>query len=383
LQRIGIGARVRAGDTIAVDRAGLAAMLEALRARGFAPIGPTLHDGVVALAPIASLDDLPAGWHDEQQPGRYRAQRSEDGALFGYAVGPQSWKTWLHPPAIPLWRARRDGRGFQIVDDRSAPPRLAFVGVRPCELAAIRVQDRVFLEGPACDPRYRARRRNVFVLAAHCTRPAGCCFCASMGTGPRAQGGFDLALTELLDHRRHEFLVEVGSTAGAEIAAGVPARPASQGDLDAADAALAHAAQAMGRALDVHGLREALYAAAESPRWDELGRRCLGCANCTLACPTCFCTTVVDVSDLAGESSERVRRWDSCFSLDFSYVHGGSVRCSAGARYRQWITHKLASWHDQFGGSGCVGCGRCITWCPAGIDITAEAAALRAQGGTA
>jgi Fe-S oxidoreductase len=102
-----------------------------------------------------------------------------------------------------------------------------------------------------------------------------------------------------------------------------------------------------------------------------------------MVCPTCFCATVEDATDLTGSATERRRVWDSCFSQEFSYIHGGSVRTSAGARYRQWITHKLATWHEQFGVSGCVGCGRCITWCPVGIDITAEARAVRqgdAQG---
>ena len=82
---------------------------------------------------------------------------------------------------------------------------------------------------------------------------------------------------------------------------------------------------------------------------------------------------------LYGARAERWRKWDSCFTLDFSYIHGGSVRTSAAARYRQWLSHKLATWIDQFGSSGCVGCGRCITWCPVGIDITEEVAAIRAS----
>ncbi|MBF0393567.1 MAG: 4Fe-4S dicluster domain-containing protein, partial [Alphaproteobacteria bacterium] len=117
----------------------------------------------------------------------------------------------------------------------------------------------------------------------------------------------------------------------------------------------------------------------EHPRWDEVAKRCLTCGNCTMVCPTCFCTTVDDVTDLGGTRTERVRSWDSCFTLDFSYIHGGSVRNEGSSRYRQWITHKLSSWHDQFGSSGCVGCGRCITWCPVGIDITEEVGAIRAS----
>jgi formate hydrogenlyase subunit 6/NADH:ubiquinone oxidoreductase subunit I len=131
------------------------------------------------------------------------------------------------------------------------------------------------------------------------------------------------------------------------------------------------------RHLDTAGLRDLLYENFEHPRWDNVAARCLSCANCTMVCPTCFCTTVEDVSDISGNHAERWRRWDSCFTQSFSYIHGGSVRTSAKSRYRQWMTHKLASWTDQFGTSGCVGCGRCITWCPVGIDITEEVRAIR------
>jgi len=373
---------MRVGDSVVVDRTGLAALLSGLVERGFAPIGPVVRDGVIAYGPLRSIDDLPAGWHDEQAPGRYRLTHGGDGALFAYGPSPHSWKASLHPPTIPLWRARRSEAGFEIVECPGAPAPLALFGVRACDLAAIQAQDRVFLQGVCADPHYRSRREPAFVIAANCTSAGGTCFCASLGTGPRARTGFDLALTELAEEGRHEFVVETGSARGAELVAGLPSRAASPEDLRAVEDVADRVSASMGRSLDTLGLREALYAAAESPRWDEIGRRCLSCANCTMVCPTCFCTTVEDVSDLAGEQAERVRQWDSCFSVEFSYIHGGSVRTSAGARYRQWLTHKLASWHDQFGGSGCVGCGRCITWCPAGIDFAAEAEALRRASGT-
>jgi Fe-S-cluster-containing hydrogenase component 2 len=133
--------------------------------------------------------------------------------------------------------------------------------------------------------------------------------------------------------------------------------------------------------MDTSGIKELLYRNPEHPRWDDVAERCLACTNCTLVCPTCFCGSVEDVTDLVGETAERWRRWDSCFTLDHSFLHGGSVRSSTRARYRQWLTHKLASWIDQFGTSGCIGCGRCITWCPVGIDITEEVAAIRATDG--
>jgi formate hydrogenlyase subunit 6/NADH:ubiquinone oxidoreductase subunit I len=258
--------------------------------------------------------------------------------------------------------------------------------VRPCELAAILVQDRVFLGGPFVDPAYRSRRESAFILAASCGSPGGTCFCTSMGTGPKAGPGFDLALTEVIDAGRHDFVIEVGSERGAEVAEAVPHRPAEATDVYAARAVLAAAEGVMNHVLDAEGLKEILYRHYEDPRWDEVAKRCLSCANCTMVCPTCFCATVEDETDLVGAATERRRVWDSCFSQEFSYIHGGSVRTSAGARYRQWITHKLATWLDQFGVSGCVGCGRCITWCPVGIDITAEARALRqgdAQGSRA
>jgi formate hydrogenlyase subunit 6/NADH:ubiquinone oxidoreductase subunit I len=369
------------GDLLILERSGLDALLVRLRERGYRTVGPTLGDGAIVLDEIRSSQDLPEGWTDAQAPGQYRLERRDDQALFGYAVSPHSWKRFLLPPELVLWRAARDGRAFEVLDGSDGPRDLAFIGVRPCEVAAIRVQDQVFLEGPHVDPHYEARRKRVLVVAANCTRAGGTCFCASMDTGPRARAGFDVALTELPGRGRHELLLEVGSELGAAVAAELPHRPARAEDRALAEEAVARAASSMGRDLDTDGLAEALRRGYDHPRWDEVGARCLACANCTMVCPTCFCTTVVDVTDLSGENARRERKWDSCFGLEFSYIHGGPVRPSVGARYRQWLMHKLSAWHDQFGSSGCVGCGRCITWCPVGIDITEEARAVRATAG--
>jgi sulfhydrogenase subunit beta (sulfur reductase) len=363
---------------VIVGRTGLEALLRALQSRGYRTLGPVVRDGAIVYDEIRSIADLPEGWTDEQDGGRYRLRKRQGGAFFGYAVGPHSWKRFLHAPVQTLWRAHRDGRTFQVVDEPPIESRAqAFIGVRACELAAIAVQDRVFLGGTHQDPHYRARREATFVVAVHCGMAGGTCFCASMKTGPRASGGFDLALTEILSDTSHGFLVEVGSERGAEIAAELGGREPTEAEERAAGDAVRAAEASMGRSLETEGLKDSLYRNYEAPHWDVVGERCLACANCTMVCPTCFCSTVEDVTDLAGQEASRVRRSDSCFTLDFSYVHGGSVRTSRGARYRQWMTHKLATWHDQFGSSGCVGCGRCITWCPVGIDLTAEARALR------
>ena len=137
----------------------------------------------------------------------------------------------------------------------------------------------------------------------------------------------------------------------------------------------------MTRSVASGDLRDLLARNLEHPRWEEVAERCLTCGNCTMVCPTCFCTSVEDVSDLAGGEAERVRVWESCFSVEHSFLHGGSVRRSGRSRYRQWLTHKFGTWHDQFDSSGCVGCGRCIAWCPVGIDVTEELAAIRETDG--
>ena len=361
-----------------MDLEGLQVLIDTLVGRGYQVVGPVVRDGAIVYDAITGVADLPAGWTDRQEAGRYRLESRGDRAVFGFAVGPQSWKRFLHPPVETLWTIRQGEGGVSISTAAETGTKLAFLGVRACEIHAIAIQDRVLCDGPYPDAAYAMRRQDAFIIAVNCGQAGGTCFCVSMRTGPRAASGFDLALTELLGGNSHQFLVEVGSPAGAELLGQVPARPATDAEVAAADAVVAHTAGQMGRSLDTDGIKELLQGNPEHPRWDDVAQRCLTCGNCTMVCPTCFCTTVEDHSDLTGSCAERVRKWDSCFTMDFSYLHGGSVRSTARSRYRQWMTHKLASWFDQFGTSGCVGCGRCITWCPVGIDITQEVAAIRA-----
>jgi len=372
-------ATVTAGGTAIISRDGVEQLCGVLAARGYEVVGPARRDGAIVYDRIEGVADLPAGWTDHQEPGRYRLERRGDGALFGFNVGPQAWKRFLHPPVETVWSMRKDASGAAAIatGDSVAPEKFAFIGVRACELHAIAIQDRVLMQGPYQDVPYALRRQAAFVVAVNCSQAGGTCFCASMGTGPKADRGFDLALTELLDGGSHDFLVEVGSTAGAEILEQIAHRLANDDERGRAAAIVARTESQMGRRLETQGLKDLLLDNLEHPRWDDVAARCLACANCTMVCPTCFCTTVEDHSDLAGTSAERVKKWDSCFTLDFSYIHGGSVRKTTHSRYRQWMTHKLATWIDQFGTSGCVGCGRCITWCPVGIDITEEVQAIR------
>ncbi|MFP5364522.1 MAG: 4Fe-4S dicluster domain-containing protein [Thermoleophilia bacterium] len=362
-----------------LDRAGLDDLFDVLRARGLTLVGPTVRQRAVVYDEIHSSADLPAGVTDEQDGGTYRIREGAGGALFSHNVGPNSWKNHLFPPRLRLWRARRDAGGDLAIEQEEPGDRpLAFIGVRSCDLHAIGVQDRTFIRGAHVDEDYAARRAGCFIVAVNCGQAAATCFCVSMDTGPRAQSGFDLALTELLDDDGHRFLVEVGSEQGAEVLAQLPTRAAAEADEHGARQSVQRAADQQVRELDTRDIRDLLLGNLDHPRWEEVADRCLSCGNCTQVCPTCFCSTVEDVTDLAGQEAEHARVWDSCFSLEHSYMHGGSVRATTRARYRQWMTHKLATWIDQFGTSGCVGCGRCIAWCPVAIDITEESAAIRA-----
>lgn len=362
---------------VVLTAAQLDLLINALVCRGYEVTGPTIRDGAIIYDRICSVEDLPKGWTDEQQGGSYRLKSRLDHAFFGYTVGPHAWKKFLFPSASRLWKAQRTNGHFRILPEEQTPTKRAFLGVRACELQAIRIQDKVFLEGPYADSIYKSRRKDLLIIAVNCTQAGGTCFCDSMTTGPQASTGYDLALTEVLDEQRHFFVVHIGTNAGAIILSEIPCQPAGKAEIDAASALVEEAARHMGRSLNTNGLQELLCRNTENPRWDAVIARCLSCANCTSVCPTCFCSTVEDLTDLTGQQAERVRKWDSCFATDFSYIHGGSVRATPRSKFRQWMMHKLAYWVDQFGTSGCVGCGRCITWCPVGIDITEEARAIR------
>jgi ferredoxin len=365
-----------AASPAAFELAGLDRLVEVLIADGYRVVGPTVRDNAIVLDELDSAAQLPGGWGVDTGPGYYRLRRRADAAVFAHSAGPGSWKQFLHPPRRQLWSAGPDG-DFRPVPPPS--PRYAFLGVRGCDLAATGILSHVLGGGAHRDGAFTGTRQGLFIVAVNCTEPGGVCFCASMGTGPATGPGYDLALTERIDDSGHWFVAESGSPDGARILAQVPHRGASEAESESAQAEVSAAAERMGREMPSVDLPALIQESRESPHWADVASRCLACANCTMVCPTCFCFSVEEVTDLAGTDAERQRSWDSCFTLDHSYLHGGPVRTSNRSRYRQWMTHKLATWHDQFGTSGCVGCGRCITWCPVGIDITEEVAAIAAD----
>lgn len=358
---------------LVLDKPDLSRLIERLWQGGYTVIGPTVAQGAIIFDEVRRLDQLPVGWTDEQEGGSYRLKRRDDGAYFGYAVGPHSWKKYLFPSRLTLFTIEQTADSFTVQPSQEPIPNYAFLGVRSCDLHAIEIQDRVFLEGPFVDPHYQTRRQPAFIIAVNCAVAASTCFCTSMKTGPKAARGYDLALTELSDH----FVVEAATDRGRQIMADVPCRVATGAHLGAAARVVRDTESQIKRRLDTSDLPELLYQNLEHPRWDDVAQRCLSCTNCTMVCPTCFCHAIDEVPDLDSQRSQRVRLWDSCFNFDHAHTAGGNMRPDIRSRYRQWLTHKLASWIDQYGVSGCVGCGRCITWCPVAIDITEEVAAIR------
>lgn len=347
-------------------------LLDTLDSAGYRVIGPHVKDGSVGWGRIRTVGDLPVGWTDEQAPGFHRVKQTGGSTLFGIVHGAQSAKPFTFAPREPLITIERKGSGLWATPVRPVIERIALLGLRACDLAGLAVQDRIFLRDAYADPYYEARRNGLFLIAVNCTRSVETCFCASMQTGPRATSLYDLALTELGE----ELLVEVGSEAGAEIAAKLNLPESSEAVRAEATARIDRCAESQTRSLPQTGLPQVLYEAHDHPRWDQVAARCLSCGNCTMVCPTCFCHGVEETPDLRWQRSEHVRLWDSCFTQEHGYIHGKNIRPTIKDRYRMWLTHKLGSWIDQFGTSGCVGCGRCITWCPVGIDLTEELPAL-------
>ena len=309
----------------------------------------------------------------------YKLKENAFPSFFQFNTSPHSWKNILFPAKHVEWSARKTESGFEFRETDEPEKKFAFLGVRACDLHAINIQDKVFMQGKAVDRHYQSLRDSALVIVVQCTRSGNTCFCASMNTGPKARDAYDLALTEVVENGDHFFLLELGSARGQEIASRLNLRIAEQNEIAHAEKYVSEAAVQQKRRVNTAGIKELLYSKFDDAHWQDIANRCLSCGNCTLVCPTCFCSSSEDVTDLLNNETKRVRSWDSCFQKDHSYIHGGAVRTSTKSRYRQWMTHKLASWIDQFGEPGCVGCGRCITWCPVGIDITEEAAAFEKE----
>jgi len=353
-------------ETVMLPRASCQRLLDVLAEAGYQCLGPTARDGTIVYDRLTSIEQLPVGIRDHQAPGEYRLESGAAPRWFAWANGPQALKPLVFSPHEVLWRAQQNQQGLTFEAHRPEPPLTAVIGVRACDLAALKIHDQHFLGGDYPDPNYQALREALFLVAVNCTAPAATCFCASTGDGPRAAAGYDLAIDELDEG----LLLAAATDRGRVILAALPTQAASRAQLETAADETERAARAQSRGLDGEAARTGIGALLDDSIWDEVSKTCLSCGNCTSVCPTCFCYSEHDEGGLELQSSEHVRQWASCFQRTHSYIHGMTFRKKTKHRYRQWVVHKLQTWHEQFGRSGCVGCGRCITWCPVGIDIT-------------
>ncbi len=372
--------QIEIGTKFTIKSNEISNLLVVLQEMGYQTIGPKIMENTIIYDEIDSMNDLPVGWTDEQEKGSYSLKKTGDNSLFGYTVGPYTWKKYLFPPVESIFKAKKEGKNFKILEKENKEVFYAFIGVRACEINAINIQDKIFIEGEYINPEYKQVRNNIFIVAVNCSKAGNTCFCLSMEAGPEVKKGYDLLLTEINNSPKHFFVIEAGSSKGLEILQKLEFCIASVEEISELKKVINSTKKQMGRELNLPDVKKKLAESYDNPYWNEIANRCLTCTNCTMVCPTCFCSSVEDVTDLTGEYAERIRKWDSCFTLDYSYIHGNTVRKTSASRYRQWLTHKFSTWIDQFGVNGCVGCGRCITWCPVGIDVTEEIKKLIDKG---
>jgi ferredoxin len=347
-------------------------LLECLQAKGYTCIGPQVRHETIIYDEITSVEQLPQGINEQQQPGSYSLNTNNGSKCFDWANGPQAIKPLLFAPKEKLWSSAQDADGkisFSVVQQETR--KLAIIGARACDIAALKIHDLHFLQQQFVDPYYQARRENLLIIAVNCSRPADTCFCYSTGDGPFVKDGGDIVLTEL----QHGFLVTAQTEQGENILSEL-ALQESTAKQRAESEQIKASASKQKRQLPKLDIKTRLFDELDNEAWHEIAEKCLSCGNCTSVCPTCFCHSENEVPELDGKSSSHYREWDSCFGQGHSYIHGITIRNDTRLRYRQWLTHKFSTWVDQYGRSGCVGCGRCVTWCPVAIDVTESVAQI-------
>ncbi|WP_440617680.1 4Fe-4S dicluster domain-containing protein [Cysteiniphilum sp. 6C5] len=344
-------------------------LINALKAQGFAVKAPTVDDHAIVYDDIERAAELPWGYVDEQKPAHYHVKKTDQNKAFAWSLPVQSVKPMLFKEKEALWQVKRDDSGKLTFEQALSKQKYAVLGVRPCDLRAIEIQDRVFIENAYQDVRYKARREAMFIIAANCTTCHSNCFCISLGDSPYADKGFEWAMTEI----HGGFVVESGSDKGRSLIEQLQLNPATGAQTYEAEQKVKAVYAMQEKTIPpLDKVEKALFENLDHPQWDDVAKRCLSCGSCTQSCPTCFCHTEKEEPDLQGQTSTHLREWDSCFGLDHSYTHGELYRQEPKHRYRQWLTHKFSTWREQFRTKGCVGCGRCITWCPVSIDVTDE-----------
>lgn len=290
---------------------------------------------------------------------------SLDLAYCSTMLGPRQF---IYPSRQTLFDIDRGTGNCQTIVRQKAKKKMIFA-IHPCDMHAISVLDRTFL-GDFKDTYYRKAREDTLTVVLNCNQACDSGFCASMGTGPFLQlkDGFDVVLTA----KEQNYLMEFGSERGKAVAKKAKGlkKPKKEDFTEKKEIETA-AMRSFSKQIDTDGLPELLMRNLDHPVYKRTAdARCLGCTNCTMVCPTCYCYNMEETTSYDLRTTIRSRYWDSCQELNFAKVHEGNFRSSREARLRQFVTHKLATWVQQYGCFGCIGCGRCMTWCPTKIDLT-------------
>ncbi|MFZ3069563.1 MAG: 4Fe-4S dicluster domain-containing protein [Anaerolineaceae bacterium] len=240
-------------------------------------------------------------------------------------------------------------------------PRLVF-GIRPCDAQAVTLLDTVFASSENHDPYWNTRRDTTIIVGMGCSDPCSTCFCTTVGSGPFSKPGFDALCTDLGD----VFAIEVFTDKGVSLFSHLSQSTSEQDQQ--VEAIQQAATKGMEPVFETVDLKQKLDQQFESKYWEQISQSCLGCGICTFLCPTCFCFDIVDEV----QRGERVRNWDTCmFRIYSQEASGHNPLPSRKERTRQRLMHKYSYWLDHAGKIGCTGCGRCVRYCPVGLDIRA------------
>jgi sulfhydrogenase subunit beta (sulfur reductase) len=258
-------------------------------------------------------------------------------------------KKYLLPYKEKMFSFERGKMREEIPEEK-----LALFGLHICDINAIARLDMVLWN----DPAYKARRENMLIIGVSCT-PNDKCFCKSVHANVLP----NICDVFLMQHEK-DYIAYSLTEKGRKLLTSFLFEPTN---IEIKEIKVEYNEQ---KHIDIHRVGERILKDYENPVWAETAKRCLGCANCTVVCPLCYCYDVVDNTYVHTDEGERVRCWDSCLLLNFARVAGGhNFRKDLKARYRNVYTHKFRTFVDEFGVPSCVGCGRCITFCPAGIDM--------------
>jgi sulfhydrogenase subunit beta (sulfur reductase) len=287
-------------------------------------------------------------------------------------------KRYVLPVHECLFRFSRDDDGWKldpVLDERK---RLIF-GIRSCDVAAINFLDDFYAK-EFDDIYYQTRRRNTTLVSIGCAEPGEHCFCVCCEGGPFLESGFDLQFTDLGD----EYLVDIGSDKGAEIVRGNEElfETASEADVQRQHEIHEEAKQKFDpTSFMAAAIRRVTGDRAPDGFWEHWGRRCISCTGCTHVCPTCSCFDVVDVRSHDSHGA-RTRCWDSCQLAGYTReASGHNPREGAANRIKRRFYHKLSYPYVEIDGRhGCVGCGRCVTTCPANVGMVNVVTRMRNAG---